>query len=245
MDELQITSNRKKARKPTTSKPTDIRAFELTVPHLPAGPTSSGQPLRNPLPLALSFEVIQYLDLENSIELQTHYYLILPEESDLDPELNPLFLKLDAEDAPPPTGFEVGLKEGKHEFWFDTRTHQDAAVLLEQLVEKKILEKVDPPQHHTPAGYDGLGEGYPLVRVAIQEKEMAKRCGYDGIWEQRTDQERLAVCGGCKLAWPIRFCDEDCQVMSWKKGQPTPHRKTCKKVKAIEKAPIDEVTTKA
>ncbi|KAG9043900.1 hypothetical protein FS837_009023 [Tulasnella sp. UAMH 9824] len=218
MDALPIESKRKKARKPTASKPIDIRAFELTVPHLPAGPTSSGQPLRNPLPLTLSFEVIQYLDLENSVELQAHYYLILPEESDLDPDLNPLFLRLDAEDAPPPAGFEVGLKEGKHEFWFDTRTHQDASVLLEQLIEKKILEKVDPPKHHTPAGYDGLGDGYPLVRVAIPEKEMAKRCG---------------------------FCDEDCQVMSWKKGHPTPHRKTCKKVKAIETAPADEGPTKA
>ncbi|KAG8966575.1 hypothetical protein FRB90_010946, partial [Tulasnella sp. 427] len=173
----------------------------------------------NPVPLALSFEIIQYLNLENSLELQAHYYLLLPEESDLDPELNPVFLRLDAGDAPPPNEFEVGLKEGKHEFWYDTRTHQDAATLLEQLIERMVLQKVDPPQYHTPAGYDGPKEGYPLVRVTIPEKEMARRCGYDDIWEQRTDQER--------------FCDEDCQAMSWKKGRPAPHRKTCKKVKAI------------
>lgn len=200
LDKLLI-SKKKKPRKPTASKPSDIRAFELTVPHLPAGPTSSGQPLRNPLPLALAVEIVQYLDLEDSIELQAHYYLILPEESELDPNLNPAFLRLGAPDAPPPAGFEVALKEGKHEFWFDTRTHQDAALLLQQLVEQKILETVNPPQYHKPAGWDGPGEGYPLVKVVVSEKELAKRCGYDGIWEQRTDQERLAVCGGCKLAW--------------------------------------------
>lgn len=182
----------KKPRKPTASKPSDIRAFSLTIPHLKAGPPSSSQPLQSPLSLSLAFDVTLYLDLTDVPNVQAHYYLILPEESELDPHLDPVFLKISA-DVPPTDSDDKS--QLSHTFWFDTGV-QDSKEILKQLLDLQIIEVVDPPQIREP-----LDHSFPLVRVAIPDKEMAKRCSNCGIWEQRTDQQRLAVCSRCKLSW--------------------------------------------
>ncbi|KAG8905427.1 hypothetical protein FRB99_008973 [Tulasnella sp. 403] len=211
----------KKPRKPTTSKPSEILPFSLTIPHLKAGPPSRSQPLTNPLTLALAYDVVHYLDLEDTVHSQTHYALIHPEERELDPDLDPVFLRLDA-DAPPPDS------EGGHVFWFDTGSSV-APEVLRQLVDLDVLAFTEPRRYRKPEDWDGEGEGSPLVRVVLPEKQLAKRCGQCAIWEQRTDQERLAICGRCKLAW---YCDDQCQLQSWKSGESTPHKKVCKKLAA-------------
>ena len=187
-----------KKRKPTGSKPTDIRLFSLTIPSLPAGPPSPHQPHTNPLPLCLALDIVQYADLTNSLHFQYTYTLLHPEESDLDPTMEPVFTKISA-DTSSPEDVKLALD---HSFWYETKS-PDAQEILKQLLELGILELIDPPRFYRPVGYSGEGEGLPLVRVKIPEKELAKRCKQCAIWEQRTDQERLALCSGCKKAWSV------------------------------------------
>lgn len=234
----------RKKRKPQGSKPTEIRAFSLTIPSLKAGPPSANQPHTNPLPLSLALDIVQYLDLTESAHVQYTYTLLHPEECDLDANMDPVFLKISA-DTSSPEDVPMMLD---HCFWYEMR-HPDASAILQQLLDLDILELVEPARHYKPTDYPEEDEGLPLVRVKIPEKELAKRCKHCSIWEQRTDQERLALCSGCRKAWYVicciialtsteqaidsilhRFCDDECQAQNWKGGIPTPHKKLCKRI---------------
>ncbi len=178
----------KEPRKPTASKPTDIRPFHLNVSSLKAGPISAAQPITNPLTLCLALDTIQYVDLTDNLQVQKRLFLLHPEENELDPALDPVFMEL------PTSSLEDDESSEEIETLF-VRADKDVGLLLDQLATQQVLElleTVDP---------EGSGLQTRAIRILLSDKEIAKRCKYCEIWEQRTDQERLSVCSRCKSAW--------------------------------------------
>jgi hypothetical protein len=224
--ELQGT---KKPRKATASKPTDICTFHLNVSSLKAGPISAAQPFTNPLTLCLALDTIQYLDLTDNLQVQDRLFLLHPEENELDPALDPVFMELPTSSSDLDESSE-GIEAPQ------IRVDKDVRSLLDQLTNQKVLELLEPIDP------EGSGPQTRPIGILLSDKEIAKRCKYCEIWEQRTDQERLSVCSRCKSAWwahsqeshnrllkeLLRFCVEQCQMLSWKNGKPTPHKKLCK-----------------
>jgi len=209
---------------PPISKPLDISIFQLTLDDLPAGPPSRQQPLVNPISMCLGVALVISQEAVESPSTYGRYFLVHPEEIELDETLHPVF-----EDISIVFPDEIPDDSSQHAFWFNTGLKHGSQV-LSQLLDQDIVEFVHPIRTHV-TGPQGGGEDemieYPLVRVKLTDKQMAKQCGSCEIWEQRTDKERLSICSRCRNAW---WCDEECQLSGWKRGRPVPHKKLCRLV---------------
>ncbi|KAG8984318.1 hypothetical protein FRB90_005394 [Tulasnella sp. 427] len=110
--------------------------------------------------------------------------------------------------------------DGHYKFYIKTYSENEGA--LEALVDAGILsvEPVEPVKQ-------GFVE-FPLVKVTIPLRQMAKQCGNCEKWELCSDEKRMRGCSGCHDWSKTWYCDEECQKEHWSQGYPA-HKKVCGK----------------
>jgi hypothetical protein len=165
----------------TSTKPSDLRVIPLNL-------SSSGeQPPDAPtrLLVTVGVEVIPYLDMTDGLHGHPRLCLLHPDAEDSDP----LYLELSTV-TPDPDGVESKVLRTT----FTVTSSGDKVVA--RLLALNILETVEPQ----PAG---ASTEHPVLRLALSDREVAKRCGDCGRWESPSNQARLATCSSCKLAWYV------------------------------------------